>query len=61
MGTWAAHLGTLERRMVSMGKRAVSKEEKYNRMEGFQGCMALRGKNLVNMEGEEGKEKAMMM
>ena len=50
-GTWAAHLGTLVRRMVSREKRAVYKEVKSNRMEGFQGSMALRE------GGRSGKER----
>ena len=59
-GTWVAPLGTFERRIVLRGKRAVYKGEKYKRMEGFWGCMASRGKNLVNREVGEIKEKAMV-
>ena len=41
--------------MVLREKRAVYKDEKSNMMDGFQGSMALRGRNLEKRDVRKGK------
>ncbi len=52
LGGSSGHLGKKD---GIKGKESGLQGEKYNRMEGFRGCMALREKNLVNREVREGK------